>query len=675
MSIFKLKTKFKPTGDQPRAIEKLTAGIKAGKKHQVLLGVTGSGKTFTMANVVAQIQKPTLVISHNKTLAAQLYQEFREFFPNNAIHYFVSYYDYYQPEAYIPHTDTYIEKDAKINEELDRLRHATTQDLLTRKDVLVVASVSCIYNIGSPQDYQNLSLDLSVGQKINRQDLLRSLRGLQYARNDFDFGPGTYRARGNIVEINLPTGQKIIRVEMTGDKIISIDPINNASAKIFPAKFWVSPQNKINIAIQNIKTDLNQRLTQLKSQNKLLEAQRLKMRTNYDIEMIKQNGYCTGIENYSRYFEGRPPGTPPHTLLDYFPRDYLLFIDESHMSLPQIRGMHAGDFARKTTLVNFGFRLPSAIDNRPLNFNEFKKRQGQTIYVSATPQDYEIKMSLRGTTSGSDVAITNYEVTHTLRLPRRLRSASPPRNDNKTLQSDGVVEQLIRPTGLLDPKIFIRPTKNQVSDLIKEIKQRVAERQRVLVTTITKRLSEDLTDFLQDAGIKAQYLHSEIKTLERPEILRDLRTGKYDVLVGINLLREGLDLPEVSLVAILDADKEGFLRNATTLIQTMGRASRRLNGAVIMYADRITRSMEQAISETNRRRKIQENYNRKNHITPRSIKKEIRDNILPVGTRPATSLSESMPIEALKHQMKKAAKNLDFETAAEIRDLIKKIRQ
>jgi len=694
MSSFQLKTKFKPMGDQPQAIEKLVAGIKNGKKHQVLLGVTGSGKTFTMANVVAQIQKPTLIISHNKTLAAQLYQEFREFFPNNAVHYFVSYYDYYQPEAYIPHTDTYIEKDAKINEELDHLRHAATQDLLTRKDVLVVASVSCIYNIGSPQDYQNLSLDLTIGQKINRQDLLRSLRSLQYQRNDFDFTPGTYRARGDIVEINLPTGQKIIQIEMGRDIIQNITNChsrvgrrcpagcgnppwipgpafasslrssygkarqarndktgqhandNVQSVKIFPAKFWVSPQNKINIAIQNIKADLNQRLTQLKNQNKLLEAQRLKMRTNYDIEMIKQNGYCTGIENYSRYFEGRAPGTPPHTLLNYFPRDYLMFIDESHMSLPQIRGMHAGDFARKTTLVDFGFRLPSAIDNRPLNFSEFKKRQGQTIYVSATPQDYEIKLS----------------------------QASPTRTlPLKKGEGNNVIEQLIRPTGLLDPKIFVRPIKNQVPDLIKEIKRRVAKRQRVLVTTITKRLSEDLTDFLQDAGIKAQYLHSEIKTLERPEILRDLRAGKYGVLVGINLLREGLDLPEVSLVAILDADKEGFLRNATTLIQTMGRASRHLNGTVIMYADRMTRSMKRAINETNRRRRIQENYNRKNHITPRSIKKAIRNDILPVGTRPIASLPENMPIEALEHQMKKAAKKLDFETAAEIRDLIKKI--
>ena len=681
-------------GDQPQAIEKLVAGIEIGKKHQVLLGVTGSGKTFTMANVVAQIQKPTLVISHNKTLAAQLYQEFREFFPNNAVHYFVSYYDYYQPEAYIPHSDTYIEKDAKINEELDRLRHAATQDLLTRKDVLVVASVSCIYNIGSPQDYQNLSLDLTIGQKINRQDLLRSLRGLQYKRNDFDFGPGTYRARGDIVEINLPTGQKVIRVEMVRDQIQKIanchsrvgrrcpagcgnppwipgqarndktgQPTNDniQAVKIFPAKFWVSPQNKINIALQNIKADLNQRLTQLKNQNKLLEAQRLRMRTNYDLEMIKQNGYCTGIENYSRYFEGRPPGKPPFTLLDYFPKDYLLFIDESHMSLPQIRGMHAGDFARKTTLVNFGFRLPSAIDNRPLNFSEFKKRQGQTIYVSATPQDYEMQLVHTSPT-----------------LALHPAGASTPAGSWTTFTQKGegnLVEQLIRPTGLLDPKIFVRPIKNQVPDLIKEIKRRVAKRQRVLVTTITKRLSEDLTDFLQDAGIKAQYLHSEIKTLERPEILRDLRQGKYDVLVGINLLREGLDLPEVSLVAILDADKEGFLRNATTLIQTMGRASRHLNGTIIMYADRMTRSMKQAINETNRRRRIQENYNRVNHIVPQSIKKEIRSDILPVGTRPITSLPENMPIKALEHQMKKAAKNLDFETAAEIRDLIKKIRQ
>jgi len=535
--------------------------------------------------------------------------------------------------------------------------------------------------------------------------LLRSLVNLQYQHSDYDNILGTYRVRGNVIEIAPPAGQKIIQIEMMGDKISSLAchseprlysddgeesrvlPLSAGAGprsfsrqvrlpqddiKIFPAKFWVSPQDKINLAIQNIKADLHQRLAQLKNQNKLLEAQRLRMRTNYDLEMIKQNGYCAGIENYSRYFEDRAPGQPPSTLLNYFPKDYLLFIDESHMSLPQIRGMHAGDKARKTTLINFGFRLPSAIDNRPLNFKEFKQRQGRTVYVSATPGEYETtltkKLSLQGATPRSDVAISNYETPQGSRLPCQPRNTRTPRNDN----NNGIVEQLIRPTGLLDPKISVRPTKNQVSDLIQEIKLHVAKRQRVLVTTITKRLSEDLTDFLQDTGIKAQYLHSEIKTLERPDILRDLRQGKYDVLVGINLLREGLDLPEVSLVAILDADKEGFLRNATTLIQTMGRASRHLEGTVIMYADKITRSMQIAISETKRRRKVQENYNLQHDIKPQSIKKIIREDILSVGAKQLTT--DNLPIQALKKQMRTAAKKLDFETAAEIRNLITKIK-
>jgi len=622
--MFKLYSKFKPTGDQPRAIEKLTENLKAGVKNQVLLGVTGSGKTFTIAKVIEKTQKPTLIISHNKTLAAQLYQEFKEFFPENAVHYFVSYYDYYQPEAYIPQTDTYIEKDAKINEEIDRLRHAATQDLLSRNDVIIVASVSCIYNIGSPENYQKVSLEIKPGQKIKRRNLISHLIALQYQRNDIDFKPGTFRVRGDIIEIYLVTGEKILKIELSSDKVVSPE------CKIFPAHFWVTPQDKLGIVIENIKLELQEQLRKLKKQKKILEVQRLARRTNYDLEMLREMGYCHGIENYSRHLEFRKPGQAPYTLMDYYPDDFLIFIDESHATIPQLHAMAAQDRARKETLIEHGFRLPSAIDNRPLTFQGFEKRAPRTVYVSATPGDYE--------------------------------------------RGNPIVEQLIRPTCLLEPAIEIRPTKNQLKNLISEIKKQVAKSQRTLVLTLTKRLAEALSDCLVEAGIKTQWLHSEVKTLERPQILKDLREGKYDVLVGINLLREGLDLPEVALVTILDADKEGFLRNETTLIQTMGRAARHPQGQVIMYADKITKSMESAIEEVRRRRKIQQNYNKVHKITPQPIVKEIRE--WPFTAKEKGDSPEFWAIrdtKLLEKEMKIAAKNLDFERAAQLRDLIKKI--
>jgi len=643
--MFKLKAPFKPTGDQPQAIEKLVKNLKAGVKHNVLLGVTGCGKTFDLCNVIQTVQKPTLVITFNKLLAAQLFQEFKEFFPENAVHYFVSYYDYYQPEAYIPQTDTYIEKDAKINEEIDRLRHAATQDLLTRNDIIIVASVSCIYNIGSPEAYQQVSLEIKPGQKIKRRDLISHLTSLQYQRNDIDFKPGTFRVRGDMIEIYLVTGKEILRIEFLSDEIdkiliatSSITPsykLLTTNYRLFPAHFWVTPQEKLNIAIENIKLELQGQIKKLKKQKKLLEAQRLKQRTNYDLEMLKETGYCHGIENYSRHLEFRKPGEDPYALIDYFPRDFLIFIDESHMTLPQLHAMANQDRARKKTLIEYGFRLPSAIDNRPLTFKEFEKKANQVIYVSATPAEEE----------------------------------------RRKAGKKYIVEQLIRPTGLLEPSIEIRTTKNQVRDLIREIKKRVAKKQRTLVLTLTKRLAEALSDYLSEEGITSQWLHSEVKTLERPQILKDLRKGKYDVLVGINLLREGLDLPEVALVAILDADKEGFLRSETTLIQTMGRAARHLEGHVILYADKITSSMKKAIDETLRRRKIQENYNKKRGITPRSIIKEIRD--WPFAPKEKDVTSEFWAIrdaKLLEKEMKVAANNLDFERAAEIRDLIKKIK-
>ena len=625
--MFRLVSKFKPTGDQPQAIEKLVKNLKAGVRDQVLLGVTGSGKTFTIAQVIEKTQKPTLIISHNKTLAAQLYQEFREFFPHNAVHYFVSYYDYYQPEAYIPQTDTYIEKDSRINEEIDRLRHAATQDLLIRKDVIIIASVSCIYNIGSPEAYQQVSLELKPGQIIKRKDLIAHLVALQYQRNDIEFKPGTFRVRGDTIEVYLVTGEKVLRIEISGDKIIS------PACRIFPAHFWITPQNKLSIALGNIQLELQEQIKKFKKEKNLVAGQKIAQRTNYDLEILKETGFCHGIENYSRHLEFRQPNQTPFVLLNYFPKDFLTMIDESHMTIPQLHAMYSTDRARKRVLIEYGFRLPSALDNRPLNFEEFEKDVNQVVYVSATPGPYEQRKALH------------------------------------------IIEQLVRPTGLLEPSIEIRRTEGQVKDLIEEIKTRVLKNQRTLVITLTKRLSEALTDYLIEAGIKTQYLHSEIKTLERPAILKDFREGKYDVLVGINLLREGLDLPEVSLIAILDADKEGFLRNETTLIQTMGRAARHIEGKVIMYADKKTLSIKKAIKEVSRRRRIQETYNKKHGITPQTIVKTIKDwQFVDKEKEVGLEFSVIQDKRLLEKEMTQAAKNLDFERASEIRDLIKNLK-
>jgi excinuclease ABC subunit B len=654
---FKLKSPFKPTGDQPQAIDKLVKNLNSGSKNQTLLGVTGSGKTFTMANVIAQTQKPTLIISHNKTLAAQLYQEFKEFFPENSVNYFVSYYDYYQPEAYIPQTDTYIDKDAKINEEIDRLRHASIQNLLERPDTIIVASVSCIYNIGLPNDYLDLSLEIKTGQQISRQVLLRQLTDLQYERKDINFGRGSFRVRGESIEIWPSTGEKIIKIELEKNKIFSLvsrptattrdffikKEIAQKTERIFPAKFWVAPKDKLAAAQTAIKQELAEQLEKLKKQNKILEAERLRRRTNYDLEMMNEVGYCHGIENYSRHLEFRPAGQPPYSLLDYFAferqgqNDFLTIIDESHMTVPQIGAMFEGDRSRKQTLIEFGFRLPSALDNRPLKFAEFEKKVGETIYTSATPGKYELG------------------------------------------KSPIIVEQLVRPTGLLDPKIEVRPTQNQIPNLIKEIKKRVAKKQRVLVTTLTKRMAEDLAEYLTDEKIKTQYLHSEIKTLERPEILKKFREGVFDVIVGINLLREGLDLPEVSLVAILDADKEGFLRNETTLIQTIGRASRHLDGKAIMYADKITHSMKRAIEETNRRRRYQEKYNKQHNIRPQTIGKKILEGITKIKEveRPPQSSKEYLReyLKELQFKVDLANRNLQFDETIKIKEEIEKIKK
>ncbi|MCX8002394.1 MAG: excinuclease ABC subunit UvrB [Anoxybacillus mongoliensis] len=651
---FQLVSAYKPQGDQPKAIAKLVEGIQQGKKHQTLLGATGTGKTFTISNVIQQVNKPTLVIAHNKTLAGQLYSEFKQFFPNNAVEYFVSYYDYYQPEAYVPQTDTYIEKDASINDEIDKLRHSATSALFERRDVIIIASVSCIYGLGSPEEYRELVVSLRVGMEIERDHLLRRLVDIQYERNDIDFRRGTFRVRGDVVEI-FPASrdEHCIRIEFFGDEIERIREVDALTGHvmaerehvaIFPASHFVTREEKMRIAIENIEKELEERLRELREQGKLLEAQRLEQRTRYDIEMMKEMGFCSGIENYSRHLTLRPPGSTPYTLLDYFPDDFLIVIDESHVTLPQIRGMYNGDKARKEVLVEHGFRLPSALDNRPLTFEEFEQKVNQVIYVSATPGPYELE------------------------------------------HCPEVVEQIIRPTGLLDPTIDVRPIAGQIDDLVDEIQKRIERKERTLVTTLTKKMAEDLTDYLKDIGIQVAYLHSEIKTLERIEIIRDLRLGKYDVLVGINLLREGLDIPEVSLVAILDADKEGFLRSERSLIQTIGRAARNANGHVIMYADTITKSMEIAINETKRRRAIQEAYNREHGIVPKTIRKDIPDVIRATfaaeeketyETKDVRHLSKEERlalIAKLEHEMKEAAKALHFERAAELRDLILQLK-
>jgi len=652
VSQFKLASDFRLTGDQPQAVDKLVEGLKKGYRQQALVGVTGSGKTFTMANAIQGVQRPTLVICHNKTLAAQLATEFKEFFPENAVEYFVSYYDYYQPEAYIPSTDIYIEKETDINEEIDKLRHAATRALFERRDVIIVASVSCIYSLGSPEEYHSFALTVKRNGNYKRDSLVRRLVDMQYERNDFELTRGKFRIRGDTLEIQPAYEEIALRIEFWGDEIDCIVEVNPLTGEllsyldqvdIYPAKHFVTPHDKLMAAIEDIKDELEERLKELRAQGKLLEAQRLEARTNYDIEMLQEVGYCSGVENYSRHLQRRTPGSAPWTLLDYFPDDFLLFIDESHMTLPQIRGMYHGDISRKQTLVNYGFRLPSALDNRPLNFEEFKERINQVIYVSATPKPYE------------------YE------------------------HSQQAVEQLIRPTGLLEPTIEVKPTKGQIDDLIYQIKTRVDKRERCLVTTLTKRMAEELSDYLREMEIKTHYLHSEVETLERVEILRDLRLGVYDVVVGINLLREGLDLPEVSLIAILDADKEGYLRSEEALIQTMGRAARHVNAHAIMYADTITTSMQKAIEETSRRRKIQEAYNKEHGITPQGIKKAIKDiteRIQAVAeTRVpyvATAVSKEEMLRLIKQlesQMKAAAKNLEFEKAAMLRDRIIELRK
>ncbi len=651
MSKFQLKSEYKPTGDQPTAIKQLTDGLNKGEKEQTLLGVTGSGKTFTMANIIQNVQRPTLILSHNKTLAAQLYNEFKNFFPDNAVHYFVSYFDYYQPEAYIARSDTYIEKDSQINEEIDRLRHAATDALLTRRDVIIVASVSCIYGIGSVEDYGDMAVIAAVGERRVRDKFLRQLTDIQYQRNDVDFHRGTFRVRGDVVDVFPASEEVAYRIEFFGDeidRITRIDPLtgeilaNLDELRVFPSSHYVTPQQKLKVALGQIEQELDERTALFEKQNKLLEAQRIGQRTRFDLEMLEETGFVKGIENYSRYLTNREPGEQPATLLDYFPDDYLLLVDESHMTIPQVRAMYNGDRARKEVLVEHGFRLPSALDNRPLKFTEFERHVNQAIYVSATPAEYELS-----------------------------RSPEP-------------AQQVIRPTGLLDPPITVRPIEGQIDDLIAEIRDTIAKHQRVLVTTLTKRMSEDLTEYLQDLNIKVAYLHSDVDTLDRTDILRDLRLGTYDVLVGINLLREGLDLPEVSLVAILDADKEGFLRSESALIQTVGRAARHEQGRVIMYADTITRSMKATLDETERRRKIQTDYNEKHGITPTGVRKAIEKGMrpdLPEEAKTAKLNLKKIPkdeykylIKDLSGQMDLAAANLEFEKAAELRDIIEDIK-
>ncbi|NLL81707.1 MAG: excinuclease ABC subunit UvrB [Tissierellia bacterium] len=644
MTEFKIESNYKPTGDQPEAIDKLVKGIKSNLKHQTLVGVTGSGKTFTMANIIERVQKPTLVIAHNKTLAYQLASEFKEFFPNNAVEYFVSYYDYYQPEAYVAQTDTYIEKDSSINDEIDKLRHSATAALFERRDVIIVASVSCIYGLGDPIDYEHLTLSLRPGMIKDRDEVMRKLIDIQYERNDINFVRGTFRVRGDVLEIfPAASSENTIRVEFFGDEIERLVEINHLTGEIigyrnhawiFPASHYATSGDKVKKAINSIEIELKDRIKEFKDKDKLLEAQRIEQRTRYDIEMLSEMGFCSGIENYSRHLSQREPGSRPYTLIDYFPEDFLIFIDESHVTIPQIGGMYEGDKSRKTNLVEYGFRLPSALDNRPLKFKEFEEMVNQIVYVSATPRSYELD------------------------------------------RSQNIVEQIIRPTGLLDPIVEVRPTKNQIDNLVTEINKVTEKGERVLVTTLTKKMAEDLTSYFEEIGIKVTYLHSDVDTIERMEIIRDLRLGKYDVLVGINLLREGLDLPEVSLVAILDADKEGFLRSEISLIQTIGRAARNVDGKVIMYGDNITKSMERAISETNRRREIQNKYNIEHNITPKSIVKGVRDII--EATKVAEEEAEydssfsQEEIEAvilsIEGAMMKAAEELNFEKAAELRD-------
>ncbi|CDB74967.1 MULTISPECIES: excinuclease ABC subunit UvrB [Clostridia] len=654
MNKFKIHSKFKPMGDQPKAIDSLTGGIEEGREFQTLLGVTGSGKTYTMANIIERVQKPTIVLAHNKTLAAQLCSEFKEFFPNNIVEYFVSYYDYYQPEAYVASTDTFIEKDASINDEIDKLRHAATSALLERRDVIIVASVSCIYGLGNPEEYKKLTISLRPGMEKDRDEIIRKLIDIQYERNDIDFSRGTFRVRGDSLDI-VPSSSSNngIRIEFFGDEIDRIREFDVLTGKIIgdrkhvsitPASHFAASQETIDKAINVIEYELEERLKELTSQDKLVEAQRLRQRTNYDIEMIKEMGYCSGIENYSRILDGRAPGTPPQTLLDYFPDDYLMFIDESHVTLPQVRAMYAGDKSRKDNLVEYGFRLPSAYDNRPLQFKEFENKINQVIFVSATPGQYEVD------------------------------------------HSTNIAEQIIRPTGLIDPEIEIRPVNGQIDDLYESILETTKRGFRTLVTTLTKKMAEDLTKYLTDIDVKTTYMHSDIDTIERMEIIRDLRLGKYDVLVGINLLREGLDIPEVALVAILDADKEGFLRSETSMIQTIGRAARNAESKVVMYADSITGSMDRAIKETERRRKIQMDYNKEHGIIPKTIKKDVRDVIGSIMVTEesetyevdSTGLSENDKVKLIKEytdEMKDAAKNLQFERAAELRDMINDLKE
>ena len=650
---FELKSDFKPTGDQPEAIKSIVSAINNNEKYSTLLGVTGSGKTFTMANIIQEVKMPTLILAHNKTLAAQLYSEFKEFFPNNAVEYFVSYYDYYQPEAYVAHSDTYIEKDASINDEIDKLRHSATAAILERDDVIIISSVSCIYGLGDPEDYRKLMLSLRPGMERDRDDIIKKLIEIQYERNDINFTRGTFRVRGDILEIfPASNDERAIRIEFFGDEIDRITEIDYVTGKIvgtrnhvviFPASHYVTTPERVEKAVIEIEKELEERVKSFKDDDKLLEAQRIEQRTKYDIEMLKEIGFCQGIENYSRHITGRKPGEKPYTLMDFFPDDYLIIVDESHVTVPQVRGMYAGDRSRKTSLIDNGFRLPSAYDNRPLNFDEFEENINQILFVTATPGSYELE------------------------------------------HSTTIAEQIIRPTGLLDPIVEVRPINNQIDDLVVEINKVIEKDERVLITTITKKMSEDLTNYLKEIGIKVKYLHSDIDTLERVEIIRDLRLGKFDVLVGINLLREGLDIPEVSLVAILDADKEGFLRSETSLIQTIGRAARNSEGKVIMYADKITRSMESAIAETKRRREIQMLYNEEHNITPTTIKKKVRDAIEATvvadeetiyGIKETDNVEEIKEnIAALQAEMMEAAQNLQFERAAELRDKIKQLEE